>query len=200
MTLPNPTSMGPAFDATGPMPDATHAFEALVRTEYGRLCRFATRLVGSREIAEDVVHDVLLRLWHQRERIDVHDLRAYVYRSLRNRIISDQRQYTLRRRLLAAADADSVHSARGADSAQLVESDDFAVAAAQAVESLPERCRLIFTMRREQGLSHAEIARVLDVSPKTVENQINRAIKLLRTRLARYLSILVVITSGALQP
>jgi RNA polymerase sigma-70 factor (ECF subfamily) len=192
--------MGSALDDAGPVPDVTPAFEALVRTEYGKLCRFATRLVGSREVAEDVVHDVLLRLWQERERIEARDLRAYVYRSLRNRIISDQRQVALRRRLLAEADDDSVPRAHDVNAAQLLEGDDLAQAAARAVDGLPERCRLVFTMRREQDLSYAEIARVLDVSLKTVENQMSRAIKLLRSRLAHHLTIVAAILSSVVQP
>ena len=134
MTQPHPNPTDLAFDANRPEPDTTQAFETLVRVEYGRLCRFAARLIGSRDVAEDVVHDVLLRMWQQRERIDVHDIRAYVYRSLRNRIISDQRQHALRRRLLAVADENSVLSTPGADSVHVVEGEDFARAAARAVD------------------------------------------------------------------
>lgn len=66
---------------------------------------------------------------------------------------------------------------------------ELADAIAHAVDSLPERARQIFTMHREQGLSYAEIARALGPSVKTVENQMDRALKLLRARLAPFLSI-----------
>src|SRR5690242_16622518 len=79
---PEPT--GPRPVKIEPTPDATQAFDALVREHYARLCAFAFRLVGSRELAEDLVHDVLLRLWRERDRFEFRDPLAYLYRALRN--------------------------------------------------------------------------------------------------------------------
>ncbi len=181
--------------------DSSEAFDALVREHYGRLCAFAYRIVRSRETAEDVVHDVLLHIWRDRERFEFRDPLAYLYRSVRNRITSHHRNETGRGRLLAEASASEavpmLGGGKSVDTAGMVESDDLARAAACAVDTLPERCRLIFTMRREQGLSYAEIARALDLSVKTVENQMNRAGKLLRARLSGYLGVAVALTSSA---
>lgn len=61
----------------------------------------------------------------------------------------------------------------------------------KVIESLPERCRVIFEMNRFDGMKYAEIATKLDISVKTVENQMSKALKILREQLSKYLSILL---------
>jgi len=173
--------------------NATEAFDRLVRSHYGRLCAFAFRMTRSHEAAEDVVHDVLLRIWRERERFDFNDPLAYLYRSIRNRVISANRHKVIQSTVLVRLAGERVASTP--DAALEAERDELSLAVARAVDSLPERCRLIFTMNREQGLSYPEIARVLDLSPKTVENQMSRAFKLLRTRLSNCLSLAIMVAS-----
>ena len=60
-----------------------------------------------------------------------------------------------------------------------------------AIDTLPERCREIFELNRFEGLKYSEIATQLDISVKTVENQMTKALKLLREQLGKYLSILL---------
>jgi RNA polymerase sigma-70 factor (ECF subfamily) len=74
---------------------------------------------------------------------------------------------------------------------------DLAAAADRAVAALPDRCRLIFLMSRQQGMSHGEIARALGVSLTTVETQISRALKRLRARLAPYLGIAIAVHAAS---
>jgi RNA polymerase sigma-70 factor (ECF subfamily) len=193
MTYPNPE---PAPWRSEPVPDATVAFEVMVSAHYGKLCAFAFRLLGSRELAEDTVHEVLLRIWRNRDRFEFRDPLAYLYRAVRNQIISERRRSGTRSRLLQEQVVSGDMPTRAPDVAAAVEGDELARAAALAVESLPARCRLVYTMRREQGLSYAEIADVLDITTKTVENHMTRAAKLLRARLACYLSLALVVTSA----
>jgi RNA polymerase sigma-70 factor (ECF subfamily) len=69
-----------------------------------------------------------------------------------------------------------------------VRTAEFVAAVQRAVGRLPERCRLIFRLHREQGLTYPEIAEVLEISPKTVEVQMGRALKALRKALAGFRS------------
>jgi RNA polymerase sigma-70 factor (ECF subfamily) len=165
--------------------DAESAFDALVRAHYGRLCNFAFRLVRSRETAEDIVQDVFARVWHRREEFDIRDPLPYLYQAIRNRVTMHARRQRVHERWWqsAACKADRDRPDAGGE----LECAELAQALSLAVEALPDRCRLIFTMSREQDLTYLEIARVLGISVKTVETQMGRALKTLRTRLAGYL-------------
>lgn len=178
-------------------PDERSAFESMVRLHYGRLCAFAFRLLGSRDEASDIVHEVLLRLWRDRHRFDFHESLPYLYRAVRNQVISQQRRTGVRRRALGRRVDDTDLPARESDATSNIEVDELARAAERAIASLPERCRLVYTMRREQGLSYAEIAYALDLAPKTVENHMTRAAKLLRARLRDYLSVAIAVVSSS---
>jgi RNA polymerase sigma-70 factor (ECF subfamily) len=181
MTEPLPSHLSPTDDVI---------FDALVRAHYGRLCNFAYRFVGSRDVAEDIVQDVFVRLWQNRESFDVRDPLPYLYQSVRNRAVSHQRQILVRERWREQA-AVAAQERHAGSSFTEAEAGELANAVARAVEGLPERCRLIFTMSREQDLTYAEIAGVLGISIKTVETQMGRALKSLRAALAGYLSVVV---------
>jgi len=186
-----------------PLPDCSpvpadgelaRAFDAMVRAHYGRLCGFVFRYVGSADAAEDIVQDMLVKVWRRRQQIDFAHPLAYLYQAARNEAISYRRRHGVRERAVAAVTAQEPRTAP--DSAKLLERADLAEAVAAAVGALPERCRLVFTMQREQGLTYAEIAGVLGISVKTVETQMSRAFRALRSRLAEYLVLAVALVSA----
>src|SRR5688572_18646362 len=107
-----------------PPADLDLAFEALVTAHYARLGAFAYRLVGSRAAAEDVVHEVLLRVWRRRHKFSFHDPLRYLYQAVRNEAESWRRHEVRERRDPAARlelTADSKF-----DAAQVAELDDLA--------------------------------------------------------------------------
>lgn len=161
-------------------------FDQLVRAHYRKLCNFVYRYVGSREVAEDLVQDIFVRILSN-ETFDYDDPLPYLYRAARNQASGHLRQQRVRER--ARDEFLAATSAMPADADAETEYHELADAVAVAVGSLPERARVIFTMHREQGLSYAEIAHALGIAPKTVENQMGRALRMLRTRLAPHLSI-----------
>ena len=69
-----------------------------------------------------------------------------------------------------------------------------------AIQTLPEQCRLIFTMSRFEELKYQEIADQLNLSVKTVENQMGKALKIMRTQLKEYLPLLAILMSNLLDP
>ena len=162
------------------------AFEQLFRDHYAALVRFGEGLLRSREVAEDVVQEVLLNLWRQRETVRVDDsVRAYLYRAVRNRSLNQIRNERVRREavpVLALA-LESRESEAG-DAALLETELEAAVRA--AVAELPPRCREVFELSRVRGLKYAEIAEALGISIKTVETQMGRALKALRDKLGPY--------------
>jgi RNA polymerase sigma-70 factor, ECF subfamily len=160
-------------------------FDALVRREYPRLAELAYALLGSRADAEEVVQDVLLGVWRQRARFDFTEPRAYLARAVRNRVISRRRQQATEQRWVLAQPADAVRPPNDSRA----ERDELLRALDRAVDSLPARSREIFVLQRVNGLSYAEIAETLAISPKTVENLMGRVLQKLRHALRSHLSV-----------
>jgi len=167
------------------------AFAALFSRYYDALCAFATGYTASRAEAEEVVEDVFVRLWELREQLEVREsFKSYLYTATRNRALNRVRDERAEGRRLDEARFDSVPLGMGQPTPSLdeeVEAGEFARAVARAVEQLPPRARQVFLLHRQHGLTYAEIAAALEISPKTVENLLGRALKHLRVRLAPFL-------------
>jgi len=157
------------------------AFETIFRSRYQALVGFGARYTGSVATAEEVVQEVFLSLWRQRAAMPPGDkLGAYLYRAVHNRALNLVRH----ERVIRTRNAEFVEQplSAAADESMLREEAERFVQA--AVDRLPERCRLIFILSREQKLTYAEIAEVAGVSIKTVETQMGRALRSLRRALA----------------
>jgi RNA polymerase sigma-70 factor, ECF subfamily len=178
-----------------PHPDAAAAFEALFRGHYQGLCSLAYRLLGSRADAEEVVQEVLGRVWDGRARWSTYDvpLERYCYRAVRNEAINRLRRRRretawYRRAAAESGEKTAIGSLLHTYSAdQRVVDEEMLAAVARAVDTLPQRCRLIFELKWSRGLRYAEIAELLGIAEKTVENQLLKAIKLIRLALGNAL-------------
>jgi RNA polymerase sigma-70 factor (ECF subfamily) len=161
------------------------AFETAFRLYYARLCGFARQRVGSLATAEEIVQETFLRVWQNRHRLDPEQsLRGYLYRSVLNHALNEMKHRDVENCWLRLETAAKVSSVPADDTAQ---TSELAAAVQQTLDNLPARCRLIFTMSRDQGLTYLEIAEALNISIKTVETQMGRALKALRASLAAYL-------------
>jgi len=169
----------------------------MFRAHHPALLRYAIAHLRDRSAAEDVVHDVFLRLWLGRANLDLTgSLRAYLVTAVRNRIIDMTRTQAVRQRAMESAVLDVTHrrpTASEADPAEVAELD---VAIRTAIADLPERCRTAFLLCREQDLTYAEAAAVMGVAPATVKTQVARALAALRNALAPFLSIAALLTSN----
>lgn len=161
------------------------AFDTVFRTWYAPLVRVADGLLRERAIAEEIVQDVLLELWRRRTTLAAEGSpEAYLFRSTRNRALNHLRHVSVQRRGEPQIVGEIGHQ-RSAD-ADLVEAE-IDVALRCAVDELPPRCREVFELSRVRGLRYAEIAETLGISIKTVEAQMGKALRTLRTRLAPWL-------------
>jgi RNA polymerase sigma-70 factor, ECF subfamily len=161
------------------------AFDTIFRTWYAPLVRVATYLLRDQRIAEEVVQDVLLEVWRRRESLALEqEPRRYLMRATRNRALNHVRHQAVVARAAALDDSDDAQEASAP--ATLVAAE-LEVAIAQAVAALPERCRAVFELSRRHHMSYAQIADALDIAPKTVENQMGKALRLLRASLASWL-------------
>lgn len=172
--------------------DDEAALETLFRAEYDGLCAFTERYVRSAAVAEELVQEIFLRLWRRRDVLPPAAVtRAYLYAAARNGAVQHIRhaRVDLRWREAKTSAERPEPAGQAADADLMV--GELAGAAEQAIASLPERCRMVYTLSRQQGLRYTEIAEVLGIAPGTVEIHMNRAFKLLRGKLAPYLLLLL---------
>jgi RNA polymerase sigma-70 factor (ECF subfamily) len=161
------------------------AFQQIFRTYYARLVGLAGAMLRDSSQGEEIVQDVMLELWRRRETLTIEStLQAYLFRATRNRALNYLRHTRVARRAEPLLRTDAAAASRADEN--LAESE-IQQALQAAVASLPDRCREAFELSRVQGLSYAEIARVMDISVKTVEAQMGKALRLLRERLAPWL-------------
>ena len=165
------------------------AFEAMFRAYYARLCRFAVRLVGNPADTEEIVEEIFSQIWENRAAWRPGGtLRSYLYRAARNGAIN-----CLKHRRVVQRWAESQLNDPGIRQYSLdeeVQQHELRAAIEQAVELLPPSCRLAFVLHRQDGLSYREVADVLEISVKTVENNLGRAFRILRRILVPYLPLL----------
>ena len=163
------------------------AFEVLVRSWAKPLIAFAGSLLRSPDEAEEVVQDLFVWVWEHRFQWEVRGaLNAYLFRSVRNRSVSRlrHRQFEDRfqERLAGAALSRPLSTSSPAE--QGVMAGELSVAIDAAIARLPDRCREVFLLNRQRGLSYAQVAATLQISVKTVEIHMSRALAALRRALA----------------
>jgi RNA polymerase sigma-70 factor (ECF subfamily) len=164
------------------------AFEFLFRAHYATLVAFAETFVDSRDVAEDLVEDLFVRLWERRTDWHVEgQLTAYLRKAVRNAALNHldrgRRVVRLHERAAAAGAAPGI-GARPRPPDRRLDEAALEKAVAIALENLPERAREAFVLHRFHGKRQAEIAATMGISRRTVENHIARAVRLLREALA----------------
>jgi len=149
-----------------------------------RLVLFAARMTATGTDPQDLVQEAFIRLWTHRERWNAQgSVRALLYTLTRNAALDELRR--MRRGERAAQVADSPAPLPGPSDD--VVADEFRRAAATALAGLAPRRREVFRLARAEGLTYAEIARVLDLSPQTVANHMSLALADMRRALVRFL-------------
>lgn len=165
------------------------ALDQLFRQHYTYLCKAVYRVIPDGNTAEDIVQEVFADLWRKRERIDIQSsIRAYLRRATVNRSLNHIRD----QKLMLSDESYLPHqlSSGQASAQQQLQAEELQVAIDRAIQQLPERCRLIFSLSRFEGMANKAIAKELDLSLKTVENQMTKALKMLKSALSHYLTIL----------
>lgn len=142
-----------------------------------RLNQFATTIVKSELLAEEIVIDVFLKLWENGKTLEtINNIETYLYISVRNKSINVlKKEQKFHFDILEDSHIQLVDYNPSAES-DLIEHEMFS-ALNEAVMQLPSKCKIIFKLIREDGLNRNEVAQVLNISVKTVDNQVAIAIK-----------------------
>ena len=185
------------FDLPGLVRGEKKAFESIYMDFYDMLFHLASGYTGNHEIAREIVQDTFLKLWEYREQLNKKtNIKNFLYTLTKNsslnylkqqEVISrNNRDYLVtelkyRQEALAGFPDDS----EGLE--ELIDRVD------TAIERLPEEVKITFKMNRFEGLTYRQIADQLEISPKTVEARISKALKLLRSDLKELVPVIQVL-------
>jgi RNA polymerase sigma-70 factor (family 1) len=158
--------------------DDQQAYRLLFTALYPYLYPFARALVKAKEPAEEVVSDVFIKVWEKRQDLEkIENLKVYLYVTTRhialNYLEKHRRNATNTLDHFQASELISVYI----DPEQLLITADMMQLLRKAIDRLPPKCRIIFKLVKEDGLKYREVAEILNISTKTVENQVAIALQ-----------------------
>lgn len=163
--------------------DDQAAYRLLFDRHYKTMLGTAINMLKDSDQAKDAVQDVFLRIWKNRHEIQIRtSVEAYLKRAVINQALGNIRTGNK----FVSDEKTPEQPEKQSTPQQELEGKELKAVLDTALESLPERCRLVFIMKRLEGLSQKEIAEKLNISTKTVENQITKAVKVLREAHKKY--------------
>ena len=164
-------------------------FENVFKSEFKNLHNYACTILKDEAAAEEIVQQVFYKLWEKRESLnELQSVTAYLYRSVHNECLN----YVKHSKVKAAHKAHAVYAGKEAvNPSDPVIQKELQQRIETAINELPEQCRAIFQMSRFEDLKYREIAEKLGISVKTVENQMGKALRTLRVKLADFWPVLL---------
>ncbi len=165
-------------------------YEFIFREYYQSLCNYANMITKDMDNAEEIVQNIFVKLWEKKDNITLDvSIKSYLYKAVYNAALNELKHRKVKENYLQM----QTNSELTEQPISLHNLKELEKNIEKALMGLPEQCRLIFKMSRFEELKYREIANVLNISPKTVENQMGKALRLMRENLADYLTILFII-------
>ena len=167
-------------------------FEKLFKTHFKSLFAYAYTIVKDEMVAEEMVQNVFFKIWEKKNDLDIRSTAlAYLYKS----VYHESLNYLKHKKVKEAYQAHASYQMKNQSdhASKKIMLSELEQQINKALSELPEQCRTIFQMSRFEELKYQEIADRLGLSIKTVENQMGKALKILRFKLVDYLPILIVI-------
>lgn len=157
--------------------DDQQAYQELFYLYYKPLLRFAQAFVRSHELSEEIVSDVFIRIWERRAQLEsIGNLKVYLYVSTRNTAL----KYLLKVQKQASIGLDELQvelESQHNDPEQLLLTAELLNRVARAIDDLPPRCKMVYKLIKEDGLRYKEVSEILNISIKTIDNQLAIALK-----------------------
>ena len=154
-----------------------HAFKQLFKHYYTGLFQFAASIVKIKEVAEEIVEDLFVKIWNKRSTIvNISNLRVYLYVSIKNQCLN----YINRRadtHVMDLNQLDVICTELVPNPEDLMVATELLQLVNKAIHELPPKCRIVYKLVKEDELSYKEVAEILDISPRTVENHIAVAVR-----------------------
>lgn len=167
-------------------------FEALFKTHYARLCFYANTIVGNISVSEEIVSDIFTEIWEKRTQIEFNSsIKAYLYKSVYNRCINYIKHVKVENTYVNYLLKNESKNLFSEMPSYAYDEKVMNKEIKTAIDNLPEQCRNIFLLSRVQNKKYHEIAAILELSPKTVENQMTIALRKLREALKHLFTIIL---------
>ncbi|MEI7982106.1 MAG: RNA polymerase sigma-70 factor [Bacteroidota bacterium] len=165
-------------------------FETLFKVHYSELCSYANGFLRDTDASEEVVQDLMFRIWIGRETL-VFDtsVRSYLFRAVRNGCMNVIKHLSIREEYKLVRERENVENQPSREDEIIISELEQKIRV--AIDHLPVERRKIFILSRYDGFSYGRIAEKLGISVKTVENQMGKALRSLREELSDYLPWLV---------
>ncbi|CAN5533480.1 RNA polymerase sigma-70 factor [soil metagenome] len=171
------------------------AFEDLFRRLYPPLCKNANMLLNDSDEAEETVQNVFISLWEKRKEMEITiSIKSYLYKAVRNASLNRIKHGKVRKLYVE----EQQYLSPSIPATEISIQNELHAQIQKAIEKLPEQCRLIFKLSRFEELKYSEIAEQLGISIKTVENQMGKALKIMREQLKDYLVLIIFIIHSQL--
>jgi len=157
--------------------DDEPAYKEVFFTYYTPLLRFARTFVDDRQTAEEIVSDVMMKIWEKRKDLpSISNLRVYLYISTKNASLN----YLAKQKKVEIVSIENLNldfACHSLNPEQLMISAEMMRLINNAINTLPPRCKLVFKLVKEDGLPYKEVADILDISIKTIDNQLAIALR-----------------------
>lgn len=165
-------------------------YHSLFKEHYNSMCNYAFAMINNRDEAEDIVQGVFVDFWNKPDKETITaEFENYLIRSIKFKCIDFHRKEVVKRKYEEAA----VHEQSQFDEEDNEENPALKDLINLSISQLPEKTQEVFRLSKLEGMSYKEIADQLGISPKTVENQMGRAFKMLREKLKNYKDLLILL-------
>ena len=169
-------------------------FSEIYKKYWEKLYYMAYKRLGSHDEAEDIIHDLFVDLWKNREKLNIQkSFDAYIFTALKFKIFRHIDSKAVRKKYLQNAFAKELPIDYSIEDSLLF--DELYEKIEENIEKLPKKCRVVFKLSRYKNYSVNEISKKLNISPNTAQNHINKALKKLRYGLANIITSVIILLS-----
>jgi RNA polymerase sigma-70 factor (ECF subfamily) len=166
--------------------DDEKAFELLFHLLNNSLTKFCILYVNQREIAEEIVSDVFVKCWLNRKSLtEILNPETYLFVAVKNQSLNHIKKYSSIH-LVQIEETNSIEFVNTYNPQKEIENKELIFRMDKAITALPQQCRIVFRLIKEDGMKYKEVAEILNISPRTVQTQLFRAVKKLSVVLSNY--------------
>lgn len=165
-------------------------FEKLFHSFYSELCSYSNMFLKDLEASEEVVQETFVKLWENRKSLNIKSsFHSYLFRAVRNGCLNVIKHEKIKDNYKVHNENEIKNRSGSLD--EEIDASELETKIRESIDLLPMRRRKAFIMSRYEGLKYKEIAEKLNISIKTVENQIGKALKFLKSELSEYMTVVV---------